>query len=57
MVNKYLLDDCMNEFNNFPVYYERDNFYKNKKNDQVGLSENVLQNRFQIKSRSLNLEC
>ena len=31
----------MNEFNNFPVYYERDNFYKNEKNDQVGLSENV----------------
>lgn len=37
MVNKYLLDDCMNEFNNSHMYYKHDNFYNNKKIDYLRL--------------------
>lgn len=44
MLNKYVLEDCMNQFSNFQIYYKHNNFYKNKKRlHQFRLSEDALQ--------------
>lgn len=37
VLNKYVLEDCMNEFNNFHMYCKHDNFYKNKEKDYINL--------------------